>query len=144
MKAMTNKEFAEAVMGMADVQQPFQPHATYIREGDCIEFVIAPDDYVAHRIDGLVTVYYSRETGNVVGSLIKGVGEFCRKMLSQFPGFRILIEGCAVKLEHIFLAQLWTQPPSSPDVALTRTYRELIQAAEDQDIAVEIDKLCLK
>lgn len=143
MKAMTNEKFAKAVMGMANGRRPFEPHVTYIREGDCIEFVIAPDDYYAHRIDGLVTVYYSRKTNNVVGSLIKGVNGFCKKMLGRFPGFRISIEGCTVKLEHIFLAQLWTKLPSSTDVAVTRTYRELIQAAEDQDLTVDIDEQCL-
>ena len=142
MKAMSNENFADAVLRLAKVQEPFVPTATYIRDGDCIEFVLAPDDYVARRMDGLVTVYYSRETGNVVGSLIKGVSGFCRKMLKQMPGFRIAIEGRTVKLEHIFLAQLWTQPPDPKNVALIRTYDALIDAAEKGGLAVDIDDAC--
>ena len=143
MKAMTNDEFADAVLGLKNLQQPFEPHATYIREGDCIEFVIAPDNYYAHRIDGLVTVYYSRETGSIVGSLIKGVSSFCRKILAKFPGYRISIQGSTVKLEHIFLAQLWSEPPNESNVAVTRTYQELIQAAEERDLTVDMDDVCL-
>lgn len=139
MKPMTNDEFAQAVLRMASPERPFKPSATYIRDGDCIEFVIAPDDYVARRLDGLVTVYYSRKTGGVVGSLIKGVSGFCRKMLKRYPGFRIAIEGRTVKLEHIFLAQLWAEPPKAEDLAVVRTYRELIAFAEEQGFVVEID-----
>jgi hypothetical protein len=73
MKALTKDEFARAVLGLPGPQVPFQPEAVYIPEGDCIEFVVAPDDHFARRIDGLVTVYYSRKTGNIVGALIKGV-----------------------------------------------------------------------
>ena len=142
MKAMNNDKFAEAVLRLAKVQVPFRPTAAYIRDGDCIEFVIAPDDYRARRMDGLVTVYYSRETGKVVGSLIKGVSGFCRKMLKQMPGFRIAIEGGTVKLEHIFLAQLWTQPPDPKDVKLLRTYDALISAAGKVDVVVDLDDLC--
>jgi len=62
---MKKEEFAEAVLRLANVQEPFRPTAAYIPDGDCIEFVMAPDDYVARRMDGLVTVYYSRQTGEV-------------------------------------------------------------------------------
>lgn len=142
MKELTNDEFAQAVMRLAKPQRPFKPSATYIREGDCIEFVIAPDDYRAHRIDGLVTVYYSRRSGAVVGSLIKGVSEFCRRVLARFPGFGIAIQGRTVQLEHLFLAQLWSEPPN-PEEIVVRTYRELIAAAEQEKVAVDIDDLCL-
>ena len=137
MKQMSNEEFANAVMGMADFEEPFRAHATYIPEGDCIEFVASNDDYYAERIDGLVTVYYSRETGEIIGSLIKGVHAFCANILEQFPGFKIEIEAGRVKLEHLFRAQLWREQREENDV-LVRTYRKLIEVAEETGVDAEL------
>ena len=137
MTAMTNDEYADAVMRMAEPVSPFVPTATYIPEGDCVEFVAAPDDYRAHRIDGLVTVYYSRKTNQIIGSLIKGIHAFCQKVLEKCPGFKIALESGPVKLEHIFLAKLWTQP-NPQEVIVVRAYKELIEVAEENDIQFEI------
>lgn len=142
MKTMTNEEFAKAVLGVGNPQKPFKPKATYIPAGDCIEFVWSPDDYRAHRIDGLVTVYHSRKTNLVVGGLIKGVRAFCRKMLAKCPGFRVSIEVKPVKLEYIFLAQLWTEPRRPNDETITKTYEELISAAARQKVDVDIGDVC--
>jgi hypothetical protein len=141
-KAITNEEFAKAVLGMRDPQRPFKPGATYIPAGDCIEFAWAPDNYRAHRIDGLVTVYYSRNTNRVVGGLIKGVHAFCRKMHEKFPGFRLSIEVRPVQLEYIFLAQLWTEPLKPGNEELVRIYKELISVAKQQKVDVDIGDVC--
>lgn len=49
------------------------PLVTYIPEGDCLEIVLAEDNYYAERINGLVTIYYSEHTDKIVGLLIKGI-----------------------------------------------------------------------
>ncbi len=141
MKTMDNSQFAEAVLKMVDFDDEFTPIATYIREGDCIEFIMAQDDYYAQRLDGLVTIYYSRETGNIVGSLIKGVKAICKKIMTNNPGFRITIEGKSVKLEYLFLAMLWSDP-NITSIA-HRTYKELIDAAEQGETSVDLDDICV-
>jgi hypothetical protein len=142
MNAMTNDAFAEAVLKMSKPQRPFEPAATYIPAGDCIEFVWAPDDYRALRLDGLVTVYYSRKTNQVVGGLIKGVRAFCEKIKEKCPGFRLSIAVKPTSLEYIFLAQMWTEPPTPKDETITRTYEELIAAAKQQPVNVDIGDVC--
>ncbi len=142
MKALANDKFAASVMGLGTPKRPFKPTATYIPSGDCIEFVVAPDDYKAQRLDGLVTVYYSRKTGKVVGGLIKGVKAFCQRVSQHAPGFRISVEVRPLRLEHVFLAQLWTESPNPSDVAIIRVYEELIKVSGQQDLAVDVGDLC--
>jgi len=142
MKPMTNDKFAEAVSKIGAPQKPYKPSAVYIPAGDCIEFTWAPDDYRAHRIDGLVTVYYSRNTNLVVGGLIKGVRAFCRKMSEKFPGFRLSIEVRPVNLTYIFLAQLWTEPRKPGGENIVKVYEELIAAAEQKKVDVDIGDAC--
>ena len=138
MKTMNKKDFAEAVIRSGNAGRAFKPMATYIPEGDCIEAVITPDDYHARRLDGLVTVYYSRRTGQIAGAMIKGVLAFCRKMAEKHPGFKIELEGGAVKLEYIFLLRLWSEPRTLADVAVVRTYRDLIQAVEEESLEADL------
>ncbi|MCK4787137.1 MAG: hypothetical protein KAV87_25485, partial [Desulfobacteraceae bacterium] len=79
MKAMSSSEFGKFVMRMAEDSKrtkPFKPNARYDPDGDCIEFFTKPHSFYAERIDDLVTVYYSHETKEIIGSLIKGVSEF--------------------------------------------------------------------
>jgi len=137
MRTMSNDEFADAVMRIADGIEPSWPQVTYIPEGDCLEFVTAPDDYRAERIDGLVTVFYSRETGEIVGSLIKGVKGFCARLTKRLPGFMIEIHAGPVKLSHLFLARLWMEDLKIEDMTV-RTYRRLVEVAEQANAKAEL------
>ena len=137
MRPMTNEEFAASVQKIAERAEPFRPQVAYIPEGDCLEFMVAPDDYYAERIDGLVTVFYSRKTGEIIGSLIKGVKEFCRRIAERCPGFEIEIQAGKVKLSHLFLVGLWTEPRQAGGVVV-RTYRKLIEVAEKADATAEL------
>jgi hypothetical protein len=101
---LTNDEFAARVMELAGGVAEFSPTAYYDPDGDCIEFLAGPDNFHAERVDDLVTVYHSEETGEIVGSLLKGVTPLCKKLLERLPVFRIEIEHGRVKLVHIFLA----------------------------------------
>lgn len=128
MTVTSNAEFAKIMSLLAKPAEQFEPTATYDPDGDCIEFLAKPDLFYAEREDDLVTVYYSHETDEIVGSLIKGVGKFCKEFTRKNPGFRIIIEDESIRLEHIFLAQLWSSS-NDPQAVRTLTYRKLIEVA---------------
>src|SRR5438477_674373 len=107
MNALTKDEFAARVLEVAKPADTFSPTAYYDPDGDCIEFLARPDNFHAERVDDLVTVYHSEESGEIIGSLLKGVSVLCKKLLEQLPGFKIEIQHGRVKLVHIFLAKLW-------------------------------------
>lgn len=132
----SNAEFAKQMMLLAKPPEQFRPTATYDPDGDCIEFLAKPDPFYAERIDDLVTVYYSQETDDVVGSLIKGVSKFCEELLQKLPGFKIEIQDGRVKVEHIFRARLWSSP-RQPQSLPTLTYQKLIDVAEHVDVETE-------
>src|SRR5438034_5745095 len=107
MAVTSNSDFAKQMMLLARSAEHFRPTATYDQDGDCIEFLVKPDPFYAERVDDLVTVYYSLEMGEVIGSLLKGVSAFCRQMLQRMPGFKIEISNGRVFLVHLFQAGLW-------------------------------------
>ena len=139
MTVTSNSEFAKRMTLLARPAEQFTPTATYNPDGDCIEFLAKPDSFYAERVDDLVTVYYSQETDEVIGSLIKGVSEFCRAMLDQMPGFRIEIQDGPVRLQQIFLARMWSAQLDPEDLE-TLTYRKLVEVS--RETIVEGD-LCL-
>jgi len=104
--ALTNDEFAARVLELAKPVERFTPTAYYDPDGDCIEFLARPDNFHGERVDDLVTVYRSEETGEIIGSLLKGVTPFCEQLLKRLPGFKIEIQEGKVKLVHMFLAKL--------------------------------------
>ena len=83
MTAASSSEFAKRMMLLAGPAEQFEPTAIYDPDGDCIEFLAKPDPFYAERVDDLVTVYYSQETNEVVGSLIKGVSGFWKKVFPR-------------------------------------------------------------
>ena len=137
MSVTSNEEFAKRMMLLARPAEQFEPTATYDPDGDCIEFLAKPDPFHAERVDDLVTVYYSQETGDVVGSLIKGVTRFCSEFTKKNPGFRIVIEDGPVRLEHFFLARLWSSPHGPREIT-TLTYRKLIEVAGETVVEGEL------
>ncbi len=136
---VTNEEFAKLAMLMARPAEQFRPTATYDPDGDCIEFVAKPDPFYAERLDDLITVYYSEETKEVIGSLVKGVSRFCAEFSKKNPGFKIVIEDGPVRLEYLFLAKLWSSQ-HGPRTVKTLVYRKLIQVAGET--VVEGKLLC--
>ena len=130
MTVTSNNDFAKRMMLLAQPAESFTPTAAYDADGDCVEFLAKPDAFYAERIDDLVTVYYSQETGEVVGSLIKGVTKFCKQMLDRMPGFRIEIQDGRVNLQHIFLARMWSSDRDPEDIE-TLTYRKLVEVSRE-------------
>jgi hypothetical protein len=133
MTVTSNEEFAKRMMLLARPAESFRPTATYDPDGDCIEFLAKPDPFYAERVDDLVTVYYSQETGDVVGSLIKGIAGFCQDFSTRNPGFKIVIEDGRVRLEHIFLARLWSSSQDRKAIQ-TLTYKKLIEVAGETEV----------
>jgi hypothetical protein len=133
MTVTSNDEFARRMMLLARTAEHFRPTATYDSDGDCIEFLAKPDPFYAERVDDLVTVYCSQDTGEVIGSLIKGVANFCREFSKKNPGFKIVVEDGSVRLEHIFLARLWSSTEDRKAIQ-TLTYRKLIEVAGETEI----------
>lgn len=133
---ISNAEFAKRMTLLAQPAEKFEPSAYYDPDGDCIEFLAKPDPFYAERVDDLVTVYYSQETDEVVGSLIKGVAKFYNEVLRRMPGFKIEIHAGRVKLEHFFRARLWSLDVD-PDDLPTLIYRKLIDVAEDTEVETE-------
>lgn len=121
------------MMLMARPASRFRPAATYDRDGDCIEFLVKPDSFYAERIDDLVTVYYSQESNEVIGSLIKGI----TKLLNDLPGLKIVVQDRKVKLEYLLLAHLLSSKKVMADMA-TLTYRKLIDVAEESEVEAEL------
>lgn len=142
MTVTSNEEFAKRMMLLAERAERFKPTATYDPDGDCIEFLMSPDPFYAERVDELVTVYYSQESNEVVGSQIKGVARFCRTLLQQMPGFKIEIRDGRVSLEHIFRAKLWSAS-QDPQAIPTLAYRKLIAMAEQAEVEVDTGGLCM-
>ena len=137
MSVLSNEDFAAQVRAMARPNEPFQPTAIYDPDGDCIEFLVKPDPFYAERVDELVTVYYSQDSHEVIGSFIKGVSQFCSQLKKQMPGFCIEIIDGRVKLVHLFRAKLWTSP-LDPQTVEIRTYRKLIEVAEKSEVETEL------
>lgn len=132
MSVTSNREFAKRVLLQAKSGGRFKPTATYDPDGDCIEFLAKPDPFYAERVDELLTVYYSQETDEVIGSLIKGVSKFQSELLKRMPGFKIEVRDGRVKLEHVFRARLWSSPAEPQDVP-TLIYEKLIDMAEESE-----------
>ena len=139
MTVTSNAEFAKRMMLMARPAAHFEPVATYDSDGDCIEFLAKPDPFYAERIDDLVTVYISQETGELIGSVLKGVSKFCTEIMERMPGFKIEIHDGPFRLVHIFRARLWSQQHDPHDL-ITLTYQKLIDVAGETVIDGE---LCL-
>lgn len=147
MSDRADNHFSNAVLEMfkgCGEKIPEIPLVTYIPEGDCIEFVFAEDNYYAERIDGLVTVYYSEKTGEIVGSLIKGVTPFIKNLSVKLPNFKITVKDGTTKLEHIFLASLWSKSemPQTDNIRIVRAYEKLIAEAEYHQAEASLGDVC--
>ncbi|HEV8058299.1 MAG TPA: hypothetical protein VGP68_00370 [Gemmataceae bacterium] len=128
MTVTSNADFAKLMMLLARPAEQFRPTATYDPDGDCIEFLAKPEPFYGERVDDLVTVYYSQETNEVIGSLIKGVAHFCSEFSRKNPGFSIIVKDGPVRLEHLFLARMWSFTHGPMEIR-TLTYQKLIEVA---------------
>src|SRR2546427_13186573 len=87
----SNEEFAKRMMLLARPAEQFRPTATYDPDGDCIEFLAKAGPFFAERVDELVTVYYSQETGEVIGPLLTRGSNLLQAKAEELTGFPIVI-----------------------------------------------------
>jgi hypothetical protein len=113
-KNVAYEEFIDKLLG--EPEREFAPFAEYDADGDCIEFFAAPGPFYAERIDGMLTVYRSRETKEIVGSLIKGASHLCKELLGKYPNLRIEVHDGKIRLVHIFRAKLWLLPRENEEI----------------------------
>lgn len=137
MTVTSNEDFTKRMMLLARPAEQFRPTATYDADGDCIEFLAKPDSFYAERVDDLLSVYYSQETGEVVGSLLKGVSRFCQQTIERMPGFCIEIHDGKVRLVHIFRARLWSAK-FDPQAMPALVYKKLIEVADEAEVETEM------
>jgi hypothetical protein len=133
MSPFTNDEFANRVLDFAGSAKFEGPAAYYDRDGDCIEFLASDDEFYSERVDDLVTVYYSHESGEIIGSLIKGVSCF----MTKHPKLRIVVRDGRVRLSHLFLAGLVSHSESG-DEPKTIVYQKLFEQAEKAGVEAEM------
>lgn len=120
---------------LATAEPPMEgPRAFYNEDGDCVEFLVSNEGFYGERIDNLVTVYYGRESGAIVGGLIKDIKRFVQRILKECPGFVIEVEDGPVKLAYLFTAGMWKQG----DSVRLHKYKKLRDAAEFYDVSVEM------
>lgn len=131
MTVLSNEEYENKLDQIASSTSPFKPGAHYDPDGDCIEFLIEPHDFYAERIDDLITVYYSRETNEIIGSLIKGVSGLRKKLLGKCPGFIVEVQDGKVCLAHLFRVSLWSEDHLNKQQVIVRTYKKLAACAEE-------------
>lgn len=123
-----NGEFDKALSGP---DGPFKPVAYYDENGDCVEFIAKRGPFRGKRFDDLLTVYYDRETDEIVGSQIKRIS----KVLKDHPGIVIYIrEKGRVRITHIIRARAY----QSGDAELVKVYGELVRMAEESKAEAEI------
>lgn len=130
----STSDYSREVLSRLERDVPFEVQANYDRDGDCIEFIFADEDFRAERVDSLVTVYYGRGSGEIVGTLIKGLHVGVRAVLEKLPGFSIEIQDGRIRLEHLFTAKMWSEANSD---AKRIVYRKLREAAVNADIEAE-------
>ncbi len=133
---MTPEQFQQHVLqDVRPAKEPFIPTARYIPEGDCIEFLAVAESFYGERIDDLVTVFYSNSSGEVVGSLIKGVKNYLRK----HPNLIVTIEDGKIKIAHLLISKAITSGKLE-DVAI-RKYQRLIKVAEEMNVTFDLPDL---
>src|SRR5690606_15944876 len=110
-----NDELSQKLLAGAAKVPLAKPRAYYDEDGDCIEFLFSDESYYAERMDCLLTVYYGRDSREVVGSLIKGVRRFIGEVREHAPGFKVEFRDGKVRLKHIFTAGLWKRGDREPD-----------------------------
>lgn len=132
-----NDEFARGLLEAATDQPTREPRAYYNSDGDCIEFLWSDESYYAERIDPILTVYYGRESKQIVGSLIKRVKPFLQETTRTSPGFMIEVEDGRIRLQHLLTAGMWR----SGQPLIVKTYKKLRDTAQASNIEVEIPQL---
>jgi hypothetical protein len=131
-------DMMEPLLREAESVIPTLPSVFYNEDGDCIEFLIAHESHYAERVDKLLTVFYGRESGEIVGSLIKGVKRFIAETVNTAPGFAIDVRDGRIRLRHLFTAGMWKEG----NLVKARCYQKLRDAAEAMPDGADLIGVC--
>lgn len=134
--------FGQMILGAAEAASAVTPRSYYNEDGDCIEIRLAEESYYAERADGLLTLFIGRNSGKVVGAVIKEVRKLVHSAIEKAPGFRVEImddDGC--KVEHILSLVLWGSSGSPQDECTVKKYKYLRDAAEQGGLTVDLKHL---
>ncbi len=129
-----DSDFSKRTQDALDNPGDFEPVVFHNQDGDCLEFVASPDSYRAERIDDRVTVFYSHDSGKMIGAQIKRFKELKREILDRFPGFALELHDGRVELHMLFRASIWSSGAKIPKLV----YRNLIEVAKSTDATTEI------
>lgn len=129
------------ILSLVPDGEPVPPFVAYDPDGDCVEFIAARDSYYAERVDSLVTVYRSRATKEIVGSLIKGVRNYLQELVVRAPGIVLEIEDGKIKLQHLFTGRLWQNGDMKNNKPIVIAYKKLREVAEETDAELELGDL---
>ena len=139
MIAKDENEFMKHVKKVCKPPEVFIPIARYSKDGDCVEFFAKDDDFRAVRIDGLLTIYRSKENGEIIGSLIKGVSHIYDNIMKTMPAFGVFIQGKKVKLSHFFFANILSKELKDDDRLIINTYMQVEELAEAHKLETEFE-----
>lgn len=117
--------------------QGFNSRPYYSREGDSLSFYFRDEDSYGERVDQLLTLYRSIETGRIVGCQIKGV-QCILKRLDEF-GVQTK-EYKTLDLRIIFLG-LGYGFGAGADEAQREAVEQLRQAAQDSNAHLDAEEL---
>jgi hypothetical protein len=131
MTVMTDKEFADTILEMAEqVQEEFEPFVFSNEEGDCIEFFVSPKDFYAKRIDDYLTLYLEEETEEIAGFVIKNITRILDKVSTGMDCSFVIRDG-EMCLEAMFAAMVWSDDRRHTFV---REYRRVANIAKIYNI----------
>jgi len=106
----------------------FVPHPMYSRDGDTLTFFFRNEEAYAERVDELLTIYKTFDSGELAGCKIKGV----RSLLKRIRSFGVSLrpEGENVQLGLLFLSAASAGPPQM----VREYYQELGKFALDVQV----------
>ncbi len=154
MKFVLNKNSCNGQLGMThsfieeclqdcSPREAFSPVAFYNKDGDCIEFFASDEQYFAERVDHNLTVFYGESSGELVGSMIKGISSLVKEM----PNIQIDVYDGKIKLSHIIRATAYNAKSQEEIVGRDEdaclVYRKLKDKAEESNIDMEAHSLLL-
>ena len=111
----------------------FTSSAEYFEIGDFVTYFVAPDMHYGRRVDGLLTVYYSESTDQVIGFKIKSVKAILKNMGRYgIDAMNVEYDGAGIRLSLLFLSAA-----EMSDSGLREKYQEMARLAKAATISRE-------
>ena len=137
---MTNKEFRKHVLDQVN-PGPFKPIAHYNPDDDSLEVLLSNENYRTKLTEPHFTVYYRRDTGEIIGGRITKVSRFIKDIMKNHPDLRVEVHSSKVKVVHIFKAiRELSQAEKEGKPLEWNAYKTLEEAAEKLHLQVEMPK----